>query len=321
LEEAAGPKGLMASALELTSRWPAPLVNLWLPAYDYLAVEGRQRGCRVILTGHGGDEWLSVTPYYAADLILSGDVRGLLRLWDNHRRSYQIPAGTILRNFLWRFGMRPLLGLAADRVAPWAMSRRTRSRATRTTPGWVAPDPALRQELAERASASVSERPKPGQIYLTEMNRALDHPLVTMELEEAFESGRQLGLRFGHPFWDADLLTFLYRTPPDLLNQGGRSKGLVRAMLARRFPELGFERHRKIPGTHVARKVFVEEGEVAWRGMGGASALVELGVVDGRAVSTLIERLLSQTRTPEQNVHSYRIWDILALEAWARARL
>jgi asparagine synthase (glutamine-hydrolysing) len=320
LEEAAGPNGLMEAAVELSRDWPAPVVNLWLPAYHRLALEGRERGCRVILSGHGGDEWLTVSPYYAADLIFALDLRGLFRLWENQRRSYPIPARTIARNLTWRFGIRPLLGLGVGRIAPWAAELR-RQREFQATPGWIAPDPRLRRELADRARGSAPQPPRPGQVYLSEMNQALDHALVGMELEEAFEGGRRLGLRFGHPFWDADLLSFLYRTPPELLNRGGRSKGLVRSMLARRFPELGFERQRKITGTPVARAMFVRGGRAAWRRLGGARALAELGVVDGAATSALVEGLLAERRSPEEIAHSYRIWDILALEAWVRFRL
>jgi asparagine synthetase B (glutamine-hydrolysing) len=292
-----------------------------MPAYIHLAIQGRERGCRVILTGHGGDEWLSVTPFYAADLLLSLNLRGFFRLWDNHRRSYPIPPMTVLRNLLWRFGMRPLLGLAGDRIAPTVMDSRRRHRAVERIPAWVAPDPALRRELVDRANASVPERRKPGQIYRAEMNQALDHALVAMELEEAFELGRRLGLRFGHPYWDADLITFLYRTPPELLNQGGRSKGLVRGTLARRFPELGFERHRKITGTPVVRSMFTLEGEAAWRRTGGATALAELGIVDEAGASRLLAGLLNEDtrKSPEKNAYAHRIWDILALEAWARS--
>jgi asparagine synthase (glutamine-hydrolysing) len=320
-EEAAGPDGLIAATLEMNGRSPTPVVNLWLAAYHHLGTQGRQRGCRVILTGHGGDEWLSVTPFYAADLILSLDLKGLFQLWGNHRRSYSIPARTLLRNIAWRFGMRPLLGLAADRIAPGPTRSFRRREAIRATPSWVAPDPALRRELANRTKASIPVGPKAGQFYLSEMNRALDHTLVAMELEEAFESGRQLGLRFGHPLWDADLLTFLYRTPPELLNQGGRSKGLVRGMLARRFPELGFERQRKVSGTPVVRELITREGRVAWRGMGGVTALAELGIVDEGAVSTLIDGVLDETKSPEKNAYAYRAWDILSLESWVRSRL
>jgi asparagine synthase (glutamine-hydrolysing) len=321
LEEAAGPEGLLAGSLELNRHCPAPAVNLWMPAYIHLATLGRQHGCRVILTGHGGDEWLSVTPFLAADLLLSLDLKGFFRLWENHRRSYPIPPLTILRNLFWRFGTRPLLGIAADRIAPEAMGARRRRRAVRQIPGWVAPDPALRRELVDRAKANVPERLKPGRVYRTEMNQALDHALVAMELEEAFECGRRLGMRFGHPFWDADLLTFLYRTPPELLNQGGRSKGLVRGMLARRFPELGFERHRKITGTPAVRTMFTLEGEAAWRKMGGVTALAKMGVLDEAGTSRLLGGVLNENtrKSPEKNANAYRIWDILALEAWARS--
>jgi asparagine synthase (glutamine-hydrolysing) len=320
LEEAAGPEGLMAAMLELNRNSPAPVVNMWLPAYNHLALAARDRDCRVILSGHGGDEWLTVTPYYAADLILALDLPGLFRLWEHERRSYPVPARTLARNLAWRFGVRPLVGTAAARVVPWAVDYRRR-RAARAVPRWIAPDQALRQELVERAIASLPIPPKPGQVYLSEMNEGLDHALVAMELEEAFDGGRRLGLRFGHPFFDSDLLAFLYRTPPELLNRGGMAKGLVRGMLARRFPELGFERQRKVTATAVARTMFVREGEVAWRRMGGATALAALGVVDGAATSAMVESLLAKGGSPEQNAYSYRIWDILALEAWARFQL
>jgi hypothetical protein len=92
-------------------------------------------------------------------------------------------------------------------------------------------------------------------------------------------------------------------------------------MLPRRFPGLGFERHRKVTGAGVARSIFVLEGAAAWRRLGGAKALAELGVVDGPAVTSLVERVLKEATPPERNQHAYRVWDIVALEAWTRDRV
>jgi hypothetical protein len=51
---------------------------------------------------------------------------------------------------------------------------------------------------------------------------------MLMEKEKGFGYGRKIGVRILHPHWDRDLVSFLYRVPPDLLNRGGRSKSLVR---------------------------------------------------------------------------------------------
>ena len=89
-DAAVGSRSLLSQVIELSERAPAPVLNLWTPAYDRLADRGRDRGCTSILTGGGGDEWLIVSPFYAADLIRSLDVRGLIRLYNDHRRSHNV---------------------------------------------------------------------------------------------------------------------------------------------------------------------------------------------------------------------------------------
>ncbi|MGH7896442.1 MAG: asparagine synthase-related protein, partial [Candidatus Binatia bacterium] len=119
--DALGPAGLLQTALDISSRLPAPLDNFWLPAYYTLTQEGKRRGCERILTGTGGDEWLSVTPLLAADLIPSLDVSGLYRLWKVLEASYKIPRAAMTRNLLWTNGVRPLLGgTAASILSSWA---------------------------------------------------------------------------------------------------------------------------------------------------------------------------------------------------------
>jgi hypothetical protein len=91
----------------------------------------------------------------------------------------------------------------------------------------------------------------------------------------------------------------------------------VRDTLARRFPELGFEKQKKVTGTSYARSVLGDHALDAWRMLGGVPALAELGVVD----QPKLEEGLKDVFTRSDLRNSYRVWDVLSLEAWTRARL
>jgi asparagine synthase (glutamine-hydrolysing) len=313
-DKAVGEQGLLLAALETSRSWPIPLLNTYYPAYHQLGTLGQQKGFSTILTGSGGDEWLCVSPYYAADLLRSCNLPGLYRLWDTMCRSYPLSHPTHLRAVVWRFGVRLLLGEIMRKVVPSALD--ARKRLFQAPPQWLAADPDLRQELVQRAEETGGD-PNIESLYVREMRRALDHPLVSWEMEELFESGRRLRMAILSPFWDADVVELLYRTPPELLNRGNRTKGLVRQTIARRFPDLGFEWQKKVIATKFFASRMLTEGCSAWQAMGGVPALQKLGIVDARAVSSTIMAILSQ----KQERTAFRLWDILNLEVWLRARV
>ena len=234
-----------------------------------------------ILTGGGGDEWLMVSPYYAADLIRRLDLAGLARLYNEHRRSYNVsPPFRYLRRITWLYGFKPLaLDASVSTLQRWMPSVLDQGNAPPTqhkAPPWLAPDPALRRKMADRElwrremqwagmRAPAGAGRKYPRVYFAEIRSGLEHPLVSMELEELYTQGRRLGLRILQPFWDAQLVDFLYRTPPPLLNEGGRSKALVRRAVARRFPGLGFEHQRKVAATGFVRALIEDEGDARGR--------------------------------------------------------
>ena len=320
-DRAVGRRGLLLEALQMSAELPAPLFNFWLAAYRHLGTEGRRRGCDVLLTGEGGDEWLSVAPVLAADLLRRGDFASLWRLWRSQQRSYRLPFLPGLRSTVWTYGLRPLIAGAAraclEPVAPGVLRARWRRRIVRTLPAWIAPDPDLRAEVEARAQDEIA-RPRPSDHYLAELRTALDHPLVALELEEAFEHGRRLGVAVRQPFLDADLVELLCRTPPEVLNRGGRAKGLVRGTLARRFPGLGFEQQKKVGATRFAQDTLLAEGRRAWRSLGSAWALAELGVVDARRLEDEVTRTLAD---PGRRAQVCSLWDLFSAEAWVRTRL
>jgi asparagine synthetase B (glutamine-hydrolysing) len=315
--EAVGARGLLQPALELSASLPSPLLNTWWPAYYGLAEEGARRGCRVILTGNGGDEWLTVSPLLAADLLRDFDFAGVYKLWKSVQRSYHEPTFALFRNLIWRWGIEPLLLPPAHRivkrVAPWAIT--LRHRLVQTMPKWLAPDPSLREDLDHRRHGqALSKRQAPDSFYLRSARTALDIPLISMVSEEAFNVGQRLGARELHPFWDADLIGLLYRTPPFLLNNGGRNKGLVRSTLARRFPQIGFNEQRKMGASSFYATSIYREGGEALRQLGEIRILADLGIVDDPGLRDTLQGILA--RQPEGQ--AYHIWKVLNLESWAR---
>jgi len=323
IEEATKHDGLLNSVLDLSSKRGAPIIGCWQPGYRRLGLQAKDAGCNTIFTGAGGDEWLGVTFYLAADLLRSGDFAGWLRLAGIIRRSFNSSAPSFARKVLWTFGLRPILRAEAVRglnaTAPGVLRRRRRKLASAAMPDWVAADSALREQLLVRVEDGWGDREweRSGSFYLQQGRLSLDHAIVSMEMEELFENGRHLGVRMAQPYWDPDLVDLLYRIPPDVLSRGGRAKGLVRDTLSRRFPDVGLERQKKVIATDYFTSVMLGEGREIWNKTGGAQALAELGVVDGARMHQAAERMFASGTSRAAN----GIWNILNLEAWVRPRI
>jgi asparagine synthetase B (glutamine-hydrolysing) len=325
-----GEKGLVQSSLDFSSDGSAPPQNVWLPAYHELALAGKSQGCTSILTGGGGDEWLTVTPLLAADLLASLDLRGLVRFAAALQRSLGLPALPLWRNVVWTNGLRPLVRARQKRflaaLAPALTAQRTErgvSERLRRIPAWLAPDRSLRERLEHRIAERARERarrpigPGVGGHYFAQMEHSLRHPLFAQDIEEIFESGRRRGVRQFDIYWDADLIEFLYRVPPHLLNRGGRSKGMVREDLARRFPGLGFDRQKKLLSRNFFAATLFDQSAAAWRRLGGARALADLGIVEPRG----LERFVGDVIASRDARHIDDLWRVLSLESWVRPRV
>ena len=196
----------------------------------------------------------------------------------------------------------------------------------RRTPEWVAPDVTLRREIERRIEESLEqdmqELPPTGpySFYYRHFPYYMLHPLRSMANEEDFEDGRQMGHRVLPPFWDVELVDFLIRVPPEHLNRGGCSKGLVRETLGRRFPQWGFGRHKKVSAASFVNSIMLGQGPAAWQKVGGTPALTGLGVVDATALDSIMAATLS-SNPRAQLWHSHRLWEVLSLETWLRPRL
>ena len=324
--EAGGHDGIVWSAMAINQDTALPMMNPWRPAYRRLGEAGVAKGCRVAVNGGGGDEFLTVGPAYMADLLRSLNVVGAAQYVSNTLRSFSLHKRQLLQNLLWKFGVRSLAvsqGTRALRaVAPDVLRRRWRRRFLAVAPPWLAPDPGLRKALDERVERLVEQqlsRQDPSGrfgFYFRGLPDAFLHPMRSLDQEELYASRRRVGLRELQPYWDSDLVEFLFRTPPRLLNRGGRTKGLVRYAVGRRFPGLGFERHRKISASNFFCELVQAQGPLVWQRMGGVRALAELGVVDAGSVNQWLAKRVPDDRLMD----TAKVWETLGLEAWVRAR-
>ena len=325
-EEASGREGILAAALALTRTTPVPLSVIWRSALMRLALHAREQDCRVILTGDGADEGLWENPILVADFLRSGDLRGLYRLWRSYSQSYHFSHREVLRLVLWRSGARHLLRDSCRAAALRVGARRLVPRRWTIPPTmaldphpWIAPDPTLRAQMLRRLEERYPGSgigPQNESYYARDTRRSLDAPEKWFRHEETFLLGRRGGLSIRQPFWDPDLIDLMVRIPFHLRSEGGRAKALVRRPLAKRFPHLGFDGQRKTWLGDIFLTLVAGQAGKVLESMGGVRTLAELGVVDAERVRVLLDDALSG-RGPRWSFGF--VWEILNLEAWARA--
>jgi hypothetical protein len=216
---------------------------------------------------------------------------------------------------LWRFGLRSLVGSAIATVNRASWDRNRAKRMLDGDPAWVAPDRQIRSAQAERALTRVVDaRPQDG-FYARELRWFIGDPLMSLFFEEQYELGRRCGVRLAHPYWDADLVAFLYRMPPEILLRGNRTKGLVRDVVHRRFPGLGLGSQKKVLAFSFFASLATAEARRLAPRYADFRTLGELGIVEPRAARRFCEGAFDQS--PRTMVQA---WRLVTLEAWARAQ-
>ncbi len=325
-EDAVGDAGTLSAALAMTGSLPAPLALIWRPALQRLALLARQRGCDVVLAGDGADEWLAPNPAIAADLLRSFDIAGLYRLWQLFADSFHFSRRAAFRIVVVHYALRQLLPDAyyatASRVGAHQVARqRWRIAALRDAAGlpWMTPDPALRAAVTERLETSfvrAATEPRPDSYLLRDTRSRLDRADKWFREEETFLVGRRAGIPIREPFWDPDLIELLARVRPEARSAGGRTKVLVRRPLTRRFPDLGFDQQRKSWLGGPFLEVLEREASATIQAMGGFPTLAELGVIDREQARVFVDDALAG-RSPRARIGW--AWELLNLEAWARA--
>ena len=314
----AGPEGILLPVLQSARDSALPSTVPWETPYSRLAAVARERGCRSLLTGDGGNELLEAGWELAADLLRASDVRALRRLYRLGRSYY----GASRRRMLWRLGwrsgarivVRERIGTLAGTAGDFARARYLR-RYDATIHASLIPDQTVRRRVVERMLA-LHPAPGRGPVYAALRRARHEDPGLALQLESNFAWDRHVGLETLSPLMDVDLIRFLYHVPPELLSFGGRAKGLAQASLERRVATSVLPQLRAAFFEDYFQTVMLREGRRALAALGGVPILSGLGIADEKALHLAVD----SSYAPRHLGYSH-LWAILGLEAWLRARL
>ncbi len=203
----------------------------------------RERGIRVILTGRGGDIWLtgSLRRYadYLRELRLGTFWRELqadqhsASLRDEHYSAVSLPALPVLRIGLW-----PLLSPSVQASLRWLMGRGDR------TPALVNRDLAQRVNLKSRTQTDTRR----GQFRSTAQAHIYNRGIHAGELsyiESEDAAAAAMGIEKRHTFDDRRIVEFALAIPEEQRWRDGITKVVLRNAMGTRLPQLVRERRTK----------------------------------------------------------------------------
>jgi asparagine synthase (glutamine-hydrolysing) len=269
-----------------------------------LRVLAKERGCRVILNGVGGDEWLSGSMYHSADLMRRIRLLALARqLRDDSRVPGVIwPSWAVLRLGLW-----PLLPQTLRLAIRRFVGRDGR-------PSWITPSFASRIHLTDRLHVETRRR-RHASFAQEDLCRALTTGWQSHgnELGERFSSRLELEER--SPLADRRVIEFALALPETQRWRHDQPKFILRQAMRGLLPESVRQRRTKAEFSHAFADTLQAYGGTQLFD----SLLTErLGWVDGEEVRALYRRLTElYAQGDKRYIHyTWPLWMIVGIELW-----
>lgn len=264
-----------------------------------------QKGIRVVLTGEGGDDWLTGNLNHWLDLTRQLRVGQILREW--LQLSPDFPDRTLRGLISHTLGMLLRPSRQRQRLAPHL-------RFTQTVPPWVRSEWAAKVDLTGRAA----------EIHYTEgvtgfAPKTRTHPFSLarrhINVENVVSYSVAQGVEIRHPYHDRRLAEWIVNLPGEVLFKGGLKKHLLRAAMHDTLPPAISERRCKTPFDSVffeAMRTVVSQDKIK------SLIPVQEGWLDGQV---LWDQWLDEERRYEEGKpHEALIplWLGLALDLWIR---
>jgi len=267
-------------------------------------------GHSAMLTGIGGDDWLTGSLFRSTDLLRQWRP---LAAW-RHVRDY--------RSILWLdSGWKSLMWHAVVPLLPEVVKAWGRSRRGPIVPPWLRADFAARVQLSERMRAGgLRESPvSRGGSYVVRESRVRLQSGDAAHVREALtRMGRRYGIELRHPFLDRRVIEFLLGLPDDLRFRHRQHRYLLRQAMGPVLPPRVRARLDKpdfndlvVDGVRAADPATV---------LAGTLHVVERGWLTRATVQALWSDVQLGTAADPSGYWAPQIlWQVLGAEAAARA--
>jgi len=263
----------------------------------------RSQGVRVLLSGTGSDEWMSGSPWYYADLLLSGAWRKLwLRVKSDSLAYYGREGPAVWLGQLARRAVWPLLPLSVRKAI-------RRMRGQNAIPSFIQAPFARRNGLWDRVQA---EPHLPGSTF---GQRALYNCFVNGWVMHGRELTDQAiapyGLEERYPFLDRRLIEFLMAVPDDQRIRNNQPKFVLRQAMRGKIPDSIYGRKGKAYFTILFVKTLNQMGGER---LFDRMALADAGWIDRAEFLRVYRRRMADW----DNQNLWPLWNTFAAEMWYR---
>jgi asparagine synthase (glutamine-hydrolysing) len=262
-------------------------------------------GHRVMLTGLGGDQWLTGTVARLPSLVGRGHLRQAWRFF----REATAPDGLVTERG-------PMLRRLLAASAPSVVKRAYRAIApARPWPSWLGARLLAESGLAARLRALPARVASQADPVLRDSLTRLfsaDGPLAR---ESLFVSADDAGMEARHPFFDRRFVEFTLTLPDELRFRDGQTRYILRRAMGARLPGRIAARRDKSDSTillaHAVRTVLAGD---PLRNL----AVADRGWVDGDWMrAACAEMCAPGARVPRPR--DLYVWTAVAVELWLRA--
>lgn len=223
--------------------------------------QASKKGCRVILNGIGGDEWMGGSRLYYAEELAR---RQWPRLYDCIRRDLSVFGAKKTIGLFVRHGCVPLLPLALQNTLRHCV-RRVRNKRT-DEHYWLSPSMRvmIRMRQARFNVGQLREPRSAGQRELLEMLHAA-YRYLGKEEDDVFNAGFAIETR--RPLDTFRIVQYAFSTPERLRLRGDLSKVIHRQALRDVMPATILERRTKAEFSVVFRRYLDQLQEAVTRGI------------------------------------------------------